>query len=369
MKQGTISRRLTAALLALVLALSLTACGAGTAVTLTDAGQDVSLLTPAVSRYMAGAAEDISRYGMGVKEASRPEAVHLSWTVSGKGAESYELCVGENAALTDALTYETAETAYDLYNCKTGATYYWAVTAKLSGGGTAVSETGSFMTAAGAPRMIYCPGVTNMRDCGGWVTEEGKTVREGLLYRCGRLNANSVSEVQPTITDAGRDVMRELGIRTELDLRRVDTNEVGGLTETGVLEGVRYIQCPMDGTEGTLLETNRAALPQVFAVLAEEENYPLIYHCSIGTDRTGFVAYLVLGVLGVSQEDINRDYLLSNFGNIGSGRALSRVQGDYMDAIDAYPGASLQERVTAFLLDTGVTQAQIDALRDIMLQA
>ncbi|MBD9242728.1 MAG: hypothetical protein EGQ45_01470, partial [Clostridiales bacterium] len=75
----------------------------------------------------------------------------------------------------------------------------------------------------------------------------------------------SVSEVQPTITDAGRAVMRELGIRTELDLRRADTNEVGGLTETGVLEGGRYVQCPMDGTEGTLLAANRAALPQVFS--------------------------------------------------------------------------------------------------------
>lgn len=37
---------------------------------------------------MAGDVEDISRYGMGVKEASRPEPVHLSWTVSGKGAEA-----------------------------------------------------------------------------------------------------------------------------------------------------------------------------------------------------------------------------------------------------------------------------------------
>ena len=97
---------------------------------------------------------------------------------------------------------------HDLYNCKTGTTYYWAVTTKLSGGKTAVSETGSFTTAAGARAHDLLPGVTNMRDCGGWVTEDGKTVREGLLYRCGRLNANSVSEVQPTITDAGCAVMR-----------------------------------------------------------------------------------------------------------------------------------------------------------------
>lgn len=46
MKQRTLSRRLTAALLALMMALSLTACGAAPSVTLADAGQDVSLLTP-----------------------------------------------------------------------------------------------------------------------------------------------------------------------------------------------------------------------------------------------------------------------------------------------------------------------------------
>ena len=163
MKQRTLSRRLTAALLALVMALSLTACGAVPSVTLADAGQDVSLLTPAVSRYMAGDVEDISRYGMGVKEASRPEPVHLSWTVSGKGAEGYELRVSEREDLADALTYETAEPAYDLYNCKTGTTYYWAVTTKLSGGKIAVSETGSFTTAAGAP------------SCGSWASGRSST--------------------------------------------------------------------------------------------------------------------------------------------------------------------------------------------------
>ena len=49
MKQRTLSRRLTAALLALVMALSLTACGAAPSVPLADAGQDVSLLTRVVS--------------------------------------------------------------------------------------------------------------------------------------------------------------------------------------------------------------------------------------------------------------------------------------------------------------------------------
>ena len=74
MKQRTLSRRLTAALLALMMALSLTACGAAPSVTLADAGQDVSLLTPAVSRYMAGDVEDISRYGMG-----GPRAMSCAW--------------------------------------------------------------------------------------------------------------------------------------------------------------------------------------------------------------------------------------------------------------------------------------------------
>lgn len=51
---------------------------------------------------------------------------------------------------------------------------------------------------------------------------------------------------------------------------------------------------------------------QVLFDLMRQEKTPLVFHCSAGKDRTGFAAYLILKVLGVPDETIMQDYMLSN---------------------------------------------------------
>ena len=161
--------------------------------------------------------------------------------------------------------------------------------------------------------------------------------------------------------------MALLGIRTELDLRQVDNNEVGGLTDTSLISGAQYVQVPMDSTRGQLRINNEAAVVEVFRLLGDEANYPFAIHCSIGTDRTGYICYLINGLLGVSGEDLDRDYLLSNFGAIGSSRHLSRIQEDYLDYMQSLPGTTLSEKIEGYLLGIGVAQSDIDTLRAMML--
>ncbi|MDR1175040.1 MAG: tyrosine-protein phosphatase [Treponema sp.] len=48
-----------------------------------------------------------------------------------------------------------------------------------------------------------------------------------------------------------------------------------------------------------------------FQTLKNEANFPLIFHCSAGKDRTGFAAALLLSLLGVDREIVINDYLLS----------------------------------------------------------
>lgn len=55
----------------------------------------------------------------------------------------------------------------------------------------------------------------------------------------------------------------------------------------------------------------RAEIKSVFDVLSSQENWPVLVHCTQGKDRTGLVVLLVLGLLGVSAEDVKRDYMLS----------------------------------------------------------
>lgn len=362
----TVKKRLSALVLALLMLLSLVGCGGGS-VTLEDAGNGISLVNEKMEAYMADEPSRVLSYASGKSEMSYPNAITLTWTLEGAEAEFYRVRVSETEDLTDAWVMEVTEPALELYNCKTGTTYYWSVTAVKGTREVAVSEVGTFSTAEGAPRTIYCEGVANMRDLGGWKTESGQTVKQGLLYRCGRLNENDNAKVVKRITEEGLRTMQQLGIRTELDLREVDNNEVGGLTDISLIDGAQYVQVPMDGSRGTLRTSNEASIVEVFALLGDEANYPMIIHCSIGTDRTGFVCYLINGLLGVCAEDLDRDYLLSNFGAIGSSRHLSRIQDDYLDYVQSLPGETLSAKIEGYLLSIGVAQSDMDTLCRVML--
>jgi len=68
-----------------------------------------------------------------------------------------------------------------------------------------------------------------------------------------------------------------------------------------------------------------------------------------GTDRTGMVAYCIEALLGVSETDIVRDYLYSNFGKIGGSRSISTIRSRYPKLIKDYDGKTLQEKTYRFL--------------------
>lgn len=369
MMKKSLMKRTLALVLALIMSLSLVACGSngGTSsasgISLADIGE-VSLINDDMAAYMADDLDRTSRYATGGSELSKPKPVSLSWTA--KDATSFEVKVSEKEDLSDAWVYTATEAALDVYNLKVGTTYYWAVTATKADGSTATSDIGSFTTAADMPRAIYCDGITNMRDLGGWTTEDGKTVKQGMLYRSGRLNANKVETVFPEITAAGLETMKQLGIKTELDLREAENNEIGGLTES-LIEGAKYVNIPMIGELNKTRSNNDAQMLQVFELLGDKNNYPLVFHCSIGTDRTGYLSYVINALLGVPAESLQRDYLLSNFGSIGGSRNIARIKGDYIDYINNYEGATLAEKAENFLLDLGVKQEQINTVREVML--
>ena len=163
-------------------------------------------------------------------------------------------------------------------------------------------------------------------------------------------------------------MLEDLKVKSEIDLREVSNNEVGGLNEpVGVLgDSVRYFQCPMDYTNLTS-ELNRDSVKKVFEILGNKDNYPTFFHCSIGTDRTGYIAWLINAFLGVSEENLYRDYLFSNFGNIGGSRSVSSISGGYVSQINALEGNSLSEKTKNHLLSLGVNESDLDTLKEMML--
>ena len=328
--------------------------------------------------YLSDSYENVSKYADGKKELSKPQPIRFKWQ-SSKTATNCELKISENENLSNAKTISVKTKEIKISNLKVRTTYYYQMTATVEGK-TVTSEVKSFATGSFLPRLIDCDGVTNMRDLGGY-NVDGGVVKQGLVYRSGRFNESYVNTINVEVTEKGMETLRELGIKTEIDLRTTvhDYNELGGYEklDVGPLgEDVNYYKCPMiykslDGSDSVHTPArpqNYAEIRKIFAYFADESNYPLVFHCNIGTDRTGYISYLLNGMLGVSKEDLFRDYLFSNFGNIGGSRGLSRIS-DYVNAIDACQGNTLADKVETYLTQTiGVPQEHIDSIREILIE-
>ena len=354
-----------------------TGTAGGVAFTLPDLGTEVSLHTQLQSKYLKSKyVALISNYADGVnadpaagldhRELSHPAPVNFTWTAAGAPAGTeYTLSVSENADMGTPWTFKTEETSYSVYNLKVGTSYYWTVAA-----GEAVSGAASFTTEGRGPRNLYVDGVANVRDMGGWATESGKTVKQGLLFRCGRLNENYTGKI--TVTEAGIDTMlNTLGVKTEIDLRggENDPSEYGNVERSMLGDSVAYHHIGMNW-DGNIFDLNLHQLKEIFTIFADEASYPIIFHCSIGTDRTGFVAYLLNALLGVDENDLARDYLFSNFAYIQGAREMSGITKagkGFNWIINQYEGEKLSDKARAALLDIGVTAAQVDKIVSIFL--
>lgn len=122
------------------------------------------------------------------------------------------------------------------------------------------------------------------------------------------------------------------------------------------------------GYNGDILINNKLMVKQIFEIMGDESNYPIIYHCNIGTDRTGLITYLVNGLLGVDQDDLFMDYEFSNLGNISGTRKRSGIKSTYVATINSAKGDTLSEKIANYLLSIGVNQIQFDTIVDMFTE-
>lgn len=287
-------------------------------------------------------------------EICTPTSVLLTWS----GPEdTYTVKVSKDASMKNARTYTTTKKEIEIFNLETGATYYWQVEGK-----DVASPVATFTTKA-MPRYLKIDGVRNIRDLGGYLTTEGKRIKQGLIYRSANFDS---------ITKKGKtELIDGLGLKTDLDLR----GKSGDVATAPLGDQVQHIQVAIKWYTGVFEEAEAKIVADAFKVLAKEENYPVAFHCAIGRDRTGTVAVLLLGLLGVDEETAMREYLMSMHSTAGGYTPavhdnLYASMSALMDGLSAYAkdGASFQEQVEGFLLEAGVTQAEINEIRDILLE-
>lgn len=303
--------------------------------------------------YLQSDYESVLEFADGTEEKSRPEAIIID-------DENHAfLEIADNDKFSDSKVVQL-DGDYKFYNAYLAMTYYYRLADSESA--LADAEVKNFTTCDYGVRNIYIDGVTNVRDVGGHIAENNKRTNQGLLYRGARFNTTAASEFNLEVTENGiKTIKEDLKIKTEIDLRQPSIKETGAV-EDNVIEGVNWVNIATKN--GNM--SNKESYGEVFKVLANKDNYPIYFHCDIGTDRTGLISYMVNSLLGVKQDEVYQDYLFSNFGNIRAKRRATILE-DYEKALAEYGYQTKRENVNAYLLDCGVTQEEINSFKEIML--
>lgn len=329
-------------------------------------GSRVSLANDEVNDFYYSYAYGYSEKYMGGGDRYAMKPLLLSWE-SEEPALNYTIKLSERPDLSEpvyTVTTPDTEAEVDPAFLHVATAYYWQIAA-VYGDKTAESKIFDFYVTESF-RTISIDGVSNTRDLGGMMTESGKRIRQGLVYRGARLDY---------ITEQGRADALKYGFTTDLDLRTPGEGQENPLgLKNYVCISAPYYALSVAYGVGIQNPENWSAIASEIRMFSDESNYPIYFHCSLGRDRTGTLAFLLEALLGVSEYDVYRDYefsLLSEMGCLDNAPISALIyenMNSLVEYIKAYGSGTLSENCEKFLLDTGVTAEEIFKIRSIMLE-
>ncbi len=171
-------------------------------------------------------------------------------------------------------------------------------------------------------RLIQLENSINIRDIGGYTGIDGRKIKWRKVIR---------SEELAHLSDKDVDYFAALRLKHVFDFRNAAKSErqADRLPKTA-----EYHLLPIfsgddmgldrDFTQPGVVdefmrqiykiqtEERAQCFAEVLKYLTESSEYPILYHCTNGKDRTGFMTYLILSILGVKEEVILSDYTLTN---------------------------------------------------------
>ena len=234
-------------------------------------------------------------------------------TCSTSGTELCDKPRGYNTGVTNISVYESDETTKSkgdlasyltvnngvIINMIPGVTYLWESNDD--------SNIYGYVKATGKRRTLDTLGTRNVRDLGGLKVDTNHdgitdgTLKYGKIFRGERLYSDNNNAL----------AIKKLGVTEEIDLRatsEIPSNEAK--LESYKHREIKHYQLDFT-TQRDYYDLTRAEVVEAMQDVIDGNN--IYFHCRIGTDRTGTLAYILEGLLGVEQEDMLEDYELSYF--------------------------------------------------------
>ena len=173
--------------------------------------------------------------------------------------------------------------------------------------------------ATGGPgtRQLGWEGCLNVRDLGGYPAAEGQETCWGAVVRSDNLSP---------LTEAGRDALRDYGIRSIIDLRMPEEAEQlpNPFAEPGdhsiTYANLSFINpdvpppdefTTLADSYAGMLDRFQPEVSEIMSAIARAPKGGVLVHCHAGKDRTGLVSALLLELAGVDRETTSADYALS----------------------------------------------------------
>ncbi len=165
----------------------------------------------------------------------------------------------------------------------------------------------------------------------------------------------------------GEYIRSRFGIKTDIDLR--SDRECFGMTGSPLGPTVKWEHISSSAYGGMVYDGGKKPFAKVFRVFLDEKNYPIDFHCIAGQDRTGAVAYILNGLLGVDEDQLALDWEVTGFWNRSADFCHSKRYDHLVEGFKKrYPAPTVRERLEKYVLDLGFTEDDIAKFRKIMLE-
>ena len=274
-------------------------------------------------------------------------------------AQTYYVQISKDNTFANAEVRTSTKKSYDFINAEVGTKYYYR--AAISQDALATATVKEYQVSDTAPRNLKVGGMINFRDQGGWKSSlvPNGVIKQGLYYRCAQFNS---------ITSEGKKVIKELGIKVDIDMRdRPPSSSPASSTDWPVEIIDAHVA---SGTENVRWEGSNgiaATYKKIFEAIAKADEKPIALHCTHGADRTGITSFFLMGLLGASEDDIGRDYVLTRFAGeravppTGSSSEIAK----WFTKTNALAGATFADKTYKHLKDDfGISADTLETIRE-----